>query len=294
MVTVKKENVVKAILASLFFPILYFILLSLFDEGYSLSWKALNAGATSDQVKEQLASVSLLLIVATIIVFFIITLIIFKAQKKDLLKRIQWNPAPRKSVYAFAALLALGLFLTAFLLIAVIPQSWLADDAAGNAITSMSPLLVILIMGIIAPIAEEIVFRGLMMTRLQARVAPWLAVTLTTLVFAVLHMGASVGHALTVLPFALSVCLVFLWTKSIRVTMFIHALYNTILVLVSVLATNLPDSSTTSNASNANLAPAIMGLIGLVIVVLALVSIYKRRQKAVPDSPVVPPINLAD
>ncbi|MDR2720105.1 MAG: CPBP family intramembrane metalloprotease [Nitrososphaerota archaeon] len=288
MVTVKKENVVKAILVSLFFPVLYFLIMSLFDEGYILTWKALNIGATPDQVNDQLTSVSLLLVVVTVIVFFMITFIIFKAQKKDLLKRIQWNPAPRKSVYALVVLLALGLFLTAFLLVVVIPQSWLADDVAGNAITNMSPILVILIMGIIAPIAEETVFRGLMMTRLQQRVAPWLAVTLTTLVFAVFHIGNSVGHVLTVLPFALSVCLVFLWTKSIRVTMFLHALYNTILVSVSVLATNLSDSSTTSDASNAHLAPAIMGLIGLAIVVLALAFIYKHRQKAVPDSSVMP------
>jgi membrane protease YdiL (CAAX protease family) len=290
MVAVKKENVLKVILASLCFPVLYMLLMFLLGEVYALSWKAFNAGATSEQVVEQL-SVSLPLTMATVAVFLIITFIIFKVQKKDLLKRIQWNTAPGKSVYALAVLLVLGLFLTALLLGVVIPQSWTENDTTVNAFTSMSPIFVILCMGIIIPIAEEIVFRGLMMTRLQMRVAPWFAVALTTFVFAGAHFIDSPGHVLTVLPFALSMCLVFLWTKSIRVTMFIHILYNTVITSILLIATSLDDTSAASSASSSNLAPAITGSIGLAITVLALVLIYKRRQKDMPDSSVVAGFN---
>jgi membrane protease YdiL (CAAX protease family) len=284
MVSVKKENILKVIVVSLFFPILYILLSALIGQGYLLSWKALNAGATAEQAAEQLISVSLLITVVAAAVFLIVTFIIFKVQKKGLLKRIQWNTSPKKSIYAIAILLIFGLFLTALLLTAVIPQSWIAEDITSDALNSMSPLLAILCMGIIIPIVEEIVFRGLMMTRLQTRVAPWLAVALTTAVFAIVHLGNSPVHVLTVLPFALSMCLVFLWTKSIRVTMFIHVLYNTALASISFIAASLDDSSAASNASSSNLAPIIMGLIGLAITISTLILIYKRRQKDMPDS----------
>jgi membrane protease YdiL (CAAX protease family) len=288
MVTVKKENAIKVFLVALFFPVFYVLLGALLGTGYALGWGALNTGATPEQITEQVVSASLLITVIAAAVFFLIVFLIFKVKKQNLLKHIKWNSAPGKSVYALSLLLILGLFLTVFLLGVVIPQSWTANDVAADAITTMSPLLVILCMGIIIPVAEEFVFRGLLMSRLQTRFAPWMAVTLTTVIFAVVHLTDSVGHIFTVLPFAMSVCLVFLWTKSIRVTMFIHVVYNTILVAVALLATSLEDPSVANSASSSNLAPAIMGLIGLAITVSTLFLIYKRRQKDEPDSSVMP------
>lgn len=289
MVVVKKENALKVFLVALFFPVFYLLLGVLLGTGYAIGWGALNTGATSEQVTEQIASVALPVTIAAAAVFFIIIFVIFKVKKQNLLKYINWNSPTRKSVYALSILLVFGLFLTALLMAVVIPQSWVANDVATNALTSMSPLLAILCMGLIIPIAEEFVFRGLMMSRLQTRFAPWVAVVLTTVVFAAVHLSDSVGHVFTVLPFAISLCLVFLWTKSLRVTMFIHVIYNTIIVLVAILANSLEDSSAASSVSSSNLAPAIMGLIGLAITVLTLVLIYKRRPKNdTPDSSVMP------
>lgn len=282
MSVVKKENIIKTILSSLIFPVLYFLLMVLFDQGYFLIWKALNPGATDAQANAQLMSVALFLLVGIIAAFFLITFIVFKIRHESLLKRIQWNPVTKKSVYVFAALAGLGLIFTAPLVVLLIPESWITNDAVNSATDGMNFLLTIGILGILAPIAEEIVFRGLMMTRLDKRAAPWLAVTLPVLGFAALHLGDSFGHMFSVLPLAVSAGLVFLWTRSIRVTMTIHIANNVIAFLIQELA-SAAEPAATHDTSGSILPNIIIGFIGLAITVFALAMIYMRKQKSIPN-----------
>ncbi|MCL2321400.1 MAG: CPBP family intramembrane metalloprotease [Oscillospiraceae bacterium] len=279
MSTAKKENVLKAIVVSLFFPALYFVIMFLVNYGYSIIWKLSHVGMTKQQVEAQVSSVALILLMVIAVVFFLITFIIFQARHESLPKRIEWNPAPKKSVYGFAVLLGVGLIFTSVLVSLAIPKSWTANDTVANAATGQSLILAILAVGIIAPIAEETAFRGLMMTHLKSRFAPWLAVAIPALVFCAFHAYDSLGHMFTIIPLAVSLGLVFYWTRSIRVTIMIHILNNIIPLIMAVTA-NSTGSAAAGNTSSSTSASIVMGIIGLAIVMFALVMIYKRRQKS--------------
>lgn len=65
------------------------------------------------------------------------------------------------------------------------PAQELADRAGGGA----SWILFALLVGIIAPVVEELFYRGLLLRSLQKRgAAPWAAVLVSSLVFAAMHM----------------------------------------------------------------------------------------------------------
>jgi membrane protease YdiL (CAAX protease family) len=281
MTTLKKENLLKTIVVSLLFPILYFVILFLFDNGYGLIWKLNHAGATTADLNAQIATAAYPLLLATIVLFFLITIIIFAVRKQNLLKRVSWNPVPKKSIYGFAILLGVGLIFASMLLSVIIPQSWSANDITTSD-AGQNVVLVVLMTAIIAPIAEETAFRGLMMGHLQNRVAPWIAVALPALAFCIFHMGDSFGHVFGVIPLAVSVGLVFYWTRSIRVTILIHIVYNGIVSIIQALAGTDTSDTTTSISAGIITARIVAGFIGLVIVVLALSMIYKRRQRVLP------------
>ena len=283
MEKVKKENVLKAILVSLLFPVIYLVVMVLVNLVSQLFYMVV-LGFT----QEAYEAAGNVILLASAAVFFLVTFIIFKTRHQSLLKRIQWNPAPKKSVYAFAALLTLGIFLvTVMVQLVLIPQSWMANDTQINDtqinnVSGLSLIWTIAIGGIIIPIAEETAFRGLMMTHLQERVAPWLAVAMTALVFSVVHITDSFGHMFVALPAAVVLSLVFLWTRSIRATMTMHILYNSVPSIIASITAGASDS-TSSDDSSSTLTLIIMGLIGLAITVVMLYLIYKRRVKAAPE-----------
>jgi len=61
-------------------------------------------------------------------------------------------------------------------------------------------ILVMVQAGLIAPVVEELVYRGLVQGGLRrAGLGPWTAIVATSTVFAVMHLGAAAPHALVVL-----------------------------------------------------------------------------------------------
>ena len=267
MPTEKKENVLKVIVISLAFPLLYEILLivvpivSMFFYKYVLG----TTEETWNSAKEIVTAL------ASLAVFLLITFIIFKARHKSLLKRIRWNPAPQKSVYVFVALLGVAVQFINFEYL--LPQSLMAG--ANNMVGSLGSqglIVEIIVFGVIAPIGEEIIFRGLMMGRLKGHVASWLAVAFPALIFVLVHMGASVANAIGIIPTAVSLGLVFLWTNSIRAGMLVHIINNTIAFLLSSFLNNI-----------SNTLGLILIVPALLVAVLMLVMIYRRKQKGEPE-----------
>lgn len=61
------------------------------------------------------------------------------------------------------------------------------DQAAASAMEGQPVWLLMASVGILAPIAEELVFRGLVYRRLQDWMAPWMAILLSSLIFGLYH-----------------------------------------------------------------------------------------------------------
>lgn len=85
-------------------------------------------------------------------------------------------------------------------------------------------VLAFLTLVVMAPIAEEVLLRGYLLSKLRSHVATWIAVIITSLLFGLAHLAWNVG----IDTFALSIvlCLVTIWTKSLWPAILIHMLKN--------------------------------------------------------------------
>lgn len=85
-------------------------------------------------------------------------------------------------------------------------------------------LLAFMTLVIIAPIAEEVIFRGYLLGKLRRYTPLWVAIFITSLLFAVVHFAWNVG----VDVFALSIvlCLLRVWTGRLAPAIILHMIKN--------------------------------------------------------------------
>jgi uncharacterized protein len=85
-------------------------------------------------------------------------------------------------------------------------------------------VLAFLTLVVVAPIAEEILFRGYLLSKLRGHVTTWIAVLITSLLFSLVHFAWNVG--IDVFALSIVLCIVTIWTKSLWPAIFIHMLKN--------------------------------------------------------------------
>lgn len=94
-------------------------------------------------------------------------------------------------------------------------------------------LFALLVIGIGAPLAEELLFRGFLLSALaNTRLGFMGAATVTTAIWTVLHAGYSIIGIVEVFVIGMFFCWLLWRTGSLRVTIFCHALYNSIIVVL--------------------------------------------------------------
>ncbi len=86
------------------------------------------------------------------------------------------------------------------------------------------PLVVVGLIALFAPLAEELVFRGMILRSLLGRWPAWVAVGLSSLMFAVLH--GHLVHGSITLVLGLACALATLWRGNIWIAVVIHMAYN--------------------------------------------------------------------
>lgn len=107
-------------------------------------------------------------------------------------------------------------------------QSELPEDLGANHSTAALVAVVVLVC-VMAPVAEEFLFRGFLFTSLRASIGMWPAAIITGVVFGGIHAGSSPAGLLVplaVLGFGL--CLIYAWTRSLYPCVALHAINNAI------------------------------------------------------------------
>lgn len=123
--------------------------------------------------------------IITLAAFWIVTLI----RKKNLMKEVslvKFNPVAAIPVLfagiAFNFLISYGLSVIPF------PQSWVDSYAAKSGeLLGGTGIAMWIALVIMAPLVEEITFRGFVYSRLKNGMAKWIAVILTSLIFGIAH-----------------------------------------------------------------------------------------------------------
>lgn len=125
--------------------------------------------------------------------------------------------------YAISLLLASGLTALFNLF------TWFNANEAQN--LGYSPYLVgterglaFVMLAIIAPIAEEIIFRGWLYGKLRIKIPKWVAILVTSLVFGLIHLQWNVG--VTVFCMSIVTCILREITGTIYAGMLVHMLSN--------------------------------------------------------------------
>ena len=90
---------------------------------------------------------------------------------------------------------------------------------------------------LLAPVAEELLFRGWLYTALRARLGFIWSFTITAALFAAMHWDANHRHMLLVLPLAVALGVLREVTGSIKPTILLHAVYNLIIIAITLAQT---------------------------------------------------------
>ena len=99
----------------------------------------------------------------------------------------------------FCAFGAMGLFVLVNLALALLPESWMAGYTAAMEPAVSTGLLPALAIVIAAPLAEELVFRGVVQSRLEQAMPNWAAVAIQAALFGLIHgVPVQIGYAIVI------------------------------------------------------------------------------------------------
>lgn len=91
---------------------------------------------------------------------------------------------------------AVGLYVIVSLVLALLPESWMAEYGEAMRLSAETGLIPALAVVVGAPLAEELVFRGIIQSRLERAMPVWIAVVLQAALFGLIHgTPVQIGYA---------------------------------------------------------------------------------------------------
>lgn len=182
---------------------------------------ALNEALLMEQVLGYTTHITL---ISNLLVLGILALFFLIRRKKVLGETCLVKTRPR--MVAAAAALAPGLYAVVITLMGFLPEEWLSAYNEASAALNDTSIWALLATVIAAPLAEEVIFRGLIQSRLNRAMPSWLAVVVSALLFGLCH-----GQAVWMV-YAFLLGLFFGWialrSKSILPTVIAHMVFNAI------------------------------------------------------------------
>jgi len=121
-------------------------------------------------------------------IFTILFLVLFfLIRKKNVIKEVNAVKAPGKN-YLIGVGVAFGYMLVINFGLQFLPESWLeAYGAQSNMLLEGSDLAIFVSTVIMAPLVEELIFRGLMLSRLRKGMSDWAAILISGFIFGLAH-----------------------------------------------------------------------------------------------------------
>lgn len=114
----------------------------------------------------------------------------------------------------------------------LVPEVVAADLEPFKQMLGAAGIVTLLVIAVGAPLSEELLFRGFLFSGLsKSRLGLWGTAILTSLAWTALHAGYSIFGLLEVLMIGLYFSWLLIRTGSLWVTIFCHAVYNTVVGL---------------------------------------------------------------
>ena len=192
-----------------------------------------------DEVMQQLLDATIPITILSGLLMIVVVCLMFVVRKQKVVKalclrKISGGTGMSVAMMGFGFNLLLGILFT------LLPEAWLSsyEEAADTAFSGELWMVAIMV-GIAAPVVEELVFRGLIYTRLKQGMPVAAAAVITAVWFGMMH-----GHPLWI-AYAAFLGLIMVWiferTKSLFASMLFHFGYNLVAVIEMALPESMPD-----------------------------------------------------
>ena len=197
---------------------------------------SLTAGLNGDAVPFTSEGIDMRLLLGSQAAIVVLTLAVARLMGPTTTDQLRLGPpdgGPR--AYLYAVLLMLPVLATINGLIwTVWPDDALRDFLIFRDLArSPYPLVPALAVSLGAPLSEELLFRGFLLAPLAStRLGFWAAAMLVALVWTLLHWGYSAVGLAEVLAIGIYLSWTLYRTGSLRVALFCHALYNSVLFIL--------------------------------------------------------------
>lgn len=166
------------------------------------------------------------------------------------------------------------------------PPQWLTDLMHQLFLQEGRPLSRFFLLVLVAPLTEELLFRGLVFRGLLGRHRMWTAAFLSAGLFAGAHLNPWQFSSALVLGVVLA--WFYLRTGSIALCIFGHAVANGLVMAATSLPVKIPGFNTTEAMSSVQFQPLWLDATGLGLVTLGLWAVAGASSAWVPDQPPLP------
>lgn len=146
-------------------------------------------GAAGEQTRQLLMDNAMVFSLISGVLTAVFILIFYRVRRKPLSEALWLRRVPAPTLWEGAAL-APGLYLMVTVVLASLPEAWTESYNEASSGLDSGGLFGVLAVAVVAPIVEEFIFRGLIMTRLSKAVPGWLAIVLSAAIFGVCHGNA--------------------------------------------------------------------------------------------------------
>ncbi|MEE9434986.1 MAG: type II CAAX endopeptidase family protein [Sphingorhabdus sp.] len=179
-------------------------------------------------------------LISNIFVFGILWLYL---RRGDRLERLGWNRWSAVSWWktiaiaglCIAASLGFNIIYTEYIFPDLDMQRAMRELFAAIPKTAGNQILLFATVAVVAPVVEEVLFRGMLQTSFAAYMPPWAAILLSAAIFGFIHFQPEAIGALMALGIAFGA--IYHFTKSLRVTILLHVLNNSAALLLTPPAT---------------------------------------------------------
>ncbi|MBO3270555.1 CPBP family intramembrane glutamic endopeptidase [Hymenobacter defluvii] len=187
--------------------------------------------------------------------------------------RIQWKGQAKPWIYAALPILVITYGIVASTLVELFHlPNWMETTFRDLV---KQPLLALFLFCVSAPLLEELIFRGVMLTGLLRNYRPWVAISQSALLFGLMHMNPAqiVGAGLIGLLFGW----LYYRTRSLSLCIVAH-MFNNLLAFLAMTDAKLSKRETMREIFGTDLLFGLALLISVLLVVLIVWQIHKRTQ----------------
>lgn len=218
-----------AIARALLVILVFLFVPTLVSSVVTLVVSALNSGMPKDDLAALITSLTSPIMAVSYVVAIFVFVIFYKIRKTSLISMSGAEPT-RASFLIDGMLLGFGMygaFQGAILLLTkIIPESWFnLQNSQSSSLLGGSMAFAIIYTVLIAPVCEETIFRGLVLTIFDGKLPKWLGILLSALVFALIHLPSPIAFIYT-LTLGIVLGFVRYRTKSLVPCVLAHIIFN--------------------------------------------------------------------